>query len=46
VHGRALIRVGRREQAEAELARARHLARAHGMPYVLREADMASADSD
>jgi DNA-binding SARP family transcriptional activator/tetratricopeptide (TPR) repeat protein len=46
VHGRALIRVGRREQAEAELARARHLARAHGMPYVLREADMALADSD
>jgi tetratricopeptide (TPR) repeat protein len=46
VHGRALIQLGQREQAEAQLARARHLARAHGMPSVLREADMATAETD
>jgi len=46
VHGRALIRLGQREHAAAQLARARHLARAHGMPYVLREADMATAGTD
>jgi len=39
VEGRALIRLGRREQAEARLRRASELARAHGMPLVLREAD-------
>ncbi|HEY7324494.1 MAG TPA: AAA family ATPase [Streptosporangiaceae bacterium] len=46
VQGRALIRLGRREQAEAQLARARLLARAHGMPLVLREADMSAAGTD
>jgi tetratricopeptide (TPR) repeat protein len=46
LHGRALIKLGQREQARAQLARARRLAHAHGMPYVLREADMASAGTD
>ena len=46
VQGRALIRLGQREQAESQLARARGIARAHGMPYVLREADMAAAETD
>jgi hypothetical protein len=43
VDGRALIRLGQREQATARLARARELARIHGMPHVLREADEAQA---
>jgi len=46
VHGRALIRLGRGEQAEVQLARARSLAREHGMPHVLREADMTAAGAD
>jgi tetratricopeptide (TPR) repeat protein len=46
VHGRALIRLGQREQAAEHLGRARGLARAHGMPYVLRDADLATAGTD
>jgi DNA-binding SARP family transcriptional activator len=46
VHGRALIRLGQREQAEVQLSRARHLASAHGMPQILREADLATAATD
>ena len=36
--GRALIRLGRREQARAELDRAARLAGEHGLPHVLRDA--------
>ena len=35
--GRALIRLGEREQARAELDRAARLAREHGLRYVLRD---------
>ena len=38
VDGRALTRLGRSEQARAELERAVRLAGEHGMPHVLREA--------
>ena len=38
VDGRALARLGRSEQARAELERAVRLAGQHGMPHVLREA--------
>jgi tetratricopeptide (TPR) repeat protein len=44
VHSRALIRLGQREQAAAQLERAGQLARYHGMPHVLGEADLARAD--
>jgi tetratricopeptide (TPR) repeat protein len=46
VQGRALTRLGQREQAEAQLTRARGIARTHGMPSVVREADMATAGTD
>jgi DNA-binding SARP family transcriptional activator len=46
VHGRALIRLGQREQAEKHLGHARRLASAHGMPYVLLEADLATTGTD
>ena len=36
--GRALIRLGRREQARAELDRAARLAGEHGLPHVLTDA--------
>ena len=36
--GRALIRLGRTEQARAELDRAARLAGEHGLPHVLRDA--------
>jgi tetratricopeptide (TPR) repeat protein len=36
--GRALVRLGQREQARAELERAARLASKHGLPHVLREA--------
>ena len=36
--GRALIRLGRTEQARAELDRAARLAAEHGLPHVLRDA--------
>ncbi len=36
--GRALARLGQREQARAELERAARLAGEHGLPHVLREA--------
>ncbi|MGH3197305.1 MAG: ATP-binding protein [Streptosporangiaceae bacterium] len=36
--GRALIRLGREEQARAELGRAAWLAGKHGLPHVLRDA--------
>ena len=36
--GRALIRLGRKEQARAELDRAARLAGQHGLPHVLRQA--------
>jgi predicted ATPase len=39
--GRALARLGDREQASAELQRAERLAREHGLPHVLREAQSA-----
>ena len=35
--GRALIRLGERKQARAELHRAERLAREYGLPYVLRD---------
>ena len=38
VDGRALIRLGRKEQARAELDRAAWLAGEHGLPHVLRDA--------
>ena len=38
VDGRALIRLGRKEQARAELDRAAWLAGKHGLPHVLRDA--------
>ena len=38
VDGQALIRLGDRDRAGAVLLRARDLAREHGMPHVLREA--------
>jgi DNA-binding SARP family transcriptional activator/tetratricopeptide (TPR) repeat protein len=46
VHGRALIQLGHREQAEGQLTRARRLASAHGMPHVVHEADLATAGTD
>ena len=36
--GRALVRLGQREQARAELGQAARLAGEHGLPHVLREA--------
>jgi tetratricopeptide (TPR) repeat protein len=41
VDGRALARLGQREQARAALQRAARLAREHGLPHVLREASEA-----
>jgi hypothetical protein len=38
VDGLALIRLGQDQQARAQLRRAEHLAREHGLPHVLREA--------
>jgi len=38
VDGLALIRLGQDQQARAQLQRAEHLAREHGLPHVLREA--------
>ena len=38
VDGRALIRLGRKKQARAELDRAAWLAAEHGLPHVLRGA--------
>ena len=39
--GRALVRLGDREQASAELHRAERLAREHGLPHVRRDAQAA-----
>jgi DNA-binding SARP family transcriptional activator/tetratricopeptide (TPR) repeat protein len=41
VDGHARILLGEREQAEAQLVRARELARFHGMPHVVRETQTA-----
>ena len=41
VDGRALVRLGEREQAAGALDRAARLARAHGLPHVLRDAESA-----
>jgi tetratricopeptide (TPR) repeat protein len=38
VDGLALIRLGQDQRARAQLRRAEHLAREHGLPHVLREA--------
>jgi len=38
VDGLALVRLGRNQQATAELSRAENLARQHGLPHVLDEA--------
>ena len=42
--GRALTRLGEREQARAELDRAARLAAEHGLPYVLRNARQAEGE--
>ncbi|HEX9527189.1 MAG TPA: hypothetical protein VF951_06805 [Streptosporangiaceae bacterium] len=39
--GRALVRLGEADQARAQLLRAEHLAREHGLPHVLRDAQSA-----
>ena len=41
VDGRALVRLGQADQARAQLLRAEHLAREHGLPHVLRDAQSA-----
>jgi len=46
VQGRALTRLGQREQGEELLGRARGLARAHAMPHVLHEAGPATPGTD
>jgi DNA-binding SARP family transcriptional activator/tetratricopeptide (TPR) repeat protein len=44
VDGRALIKLGEREQAARQLRQAAQLAREHGLPHVLREASSAQRD--